>query len=79
MSDDTPAASAGASFAATFAVRAGLEPPTAAEIDEVLALAADAAHASERLAAPLVTWLAGRAGMSPGEARELVRRLRPPA
>lgn len=43
-------------------------PPTDAEIDELLALASVAAHASERVAAPIACWLAARAGHTPGEA-----------
>jgi hypothetical protein len=45
-----------------FAEQVGAEPPSAAEFDDVLKLAAEAAHASERTAAPLACWIAGRAG-----------------
>jgi hypothetical protein len=41
------------------------------EIDQILALAATAAHASERTAAPVACWLAAKAGLGPEEAREL--------
>jgi Domain of unknown function (DUF6457) len=47
---------------------------TEAEIDELLALAAAAAHASERTAAPLACYLAGRSGQSTEDALELARR-----
>lgn len=48
-----------------FARRIGVDPPTPEEIDALLELAATAAHASQRTAAPLACWLAGRAGESP--------------
>jgi hypothetical protein len=49
---------------AEFAREIGIEPPSAEEIDLLLGLAATAAHASERTAAPLACWLAGRSEMS---------------
>lgn len=49
----------------------GVEPPTQAETEELLALASVAAHASERTAAPVSCWLAARAGLPPGEVRRL--------
>lgn len=45
---------------AEFTAEAGIEVPTAAEIESLLALAATAAHASERTAAPIACWIAGR-------------------
>lgn len=45
------------------------------EVDALLALAGVAAHASERTAAPISTWLAGRAGLSPSEAKAKAERL----
>jgi hypothetical protein len=47
-----------------FATTAGIDPPTDNEIDDLLALAAIAAHASARQAAPITCWLAARAAMS---------------
>ena len=47
-----------------FAGAAGVDPPTLDEIDDLLALAAIAAHASARQAAPITCWLAARGGMS---------------
>ena len=41
----------------------GLEPLTEEEIAALLKVASVAAHSSERLAAPLCTYLAGRAGI----------------
>jgi hypothetical protein len=43
----------------------GVEPPDAAEVTALLDLAGVAAHASERIAAPLACWLVGRAGADP--------------
>lgn len=47
-----------------FAAAAGVDPPTDQEIDDLLALAAIAAHASARQAAPITCWLAARGGMT---------------
>jgi hypothetical protein len=46
---------------AEFARQAGVERPSAQQIGELLDLAGVAAHASERTAAPLACWIAGRA------------------
>ncbi|MGH9014491.1 MAG: DUF6457 domain-containing protein [Acidimicrobiia bacterium] len=53
---------------AAFAAALGVEPPTEVEFEALLALAAEAAHASERTAAPVACWLAARAGRTPSEA-----------
>lgn len=53
---------------ALFAAQLGVEPPSAAETEELLALAAVAAHASERTAAPVACWLVARAGTAPSDA-----------
>ena len=58
-----------------FAAELGAEAPSAAEIDAVLRLAASAAHGSERKAAPVATWLAGRTGRPVAELAELAERL----
>ncbi|HET8813353.1 MAG TPA: DUF6457 domain-containing protein [Solirubrobacterales bacterium] len=47
-----------------FAGELGIGRPTPDEIDALLELAAIAAHASERTAAPVACWLAGLSGMS---------------
>jgi hypothetical protein len=47
-----------------FARELGVEPPSPEQADELLALAATAAHSSERTAAPLACWIAGCAGAS---------------
>jgi dihydrodipicolinate synthase/N-acetylneuraminate lyase len=51
-----------------FAAELGIDPPTADEIRDLLQLAGEAAHASERLAAPVTCWLIARASVSPAEA-----------
>lgn len=58
-----------------FAELAGEDAPTAEEFERVLALAAEAAHASQRQAAPVACWIAGRAGLSLDEAIEIAKRV----
>lgn len=53
----------------------GVPAPTDDEVEAVLQLAGDAAHASERTAAPLSAWLVGRAGRPPGAAVADVQQL----
>jgi hypothetical protein len=60
-----------------FCARLGVEPPTTAEEEALLALAATAAHDSERPAAPLACWAAGKSGRDPGELGELARQINP--
>ena len=45
-----------------FAEKLGTAAPTAQEFKSILDLAAEAAHASERVAAPAACWIAARAG-----------------
>jgi hypothetical protein len=56
---------------AAFAVALETEPPSPEEVDRVLKLAAVAAHSSERTAAPVACWIAGRRGLDLDEAREI--------
>jgi hypothetical protein len=58
-------------WTAAFAVALEAEPPSPEEIDRVLKLAAVAAHSSERIAAPVACWIAGRRGLDLDEAREI--------
>jgi hypothetical protein len=58
-----------------FAGLAGETPPNEAEIGKLLKLAADAAHSSERIAAPLACWVAGRAGLDLDTAIDLAGRV----
>lgn len=62
-----------------FARALGVPPPSAEQIEEILALAGTAAHSSERSAAPLATWLAGASGRPPGELNELARQIAEPS
>jgi hypothetical protein len=55
---------------AEFAQKLGLDPPTEAEIAALLEIAATAAHASERTAAPIACWLAGRSDRPLDELRD---------
>jgi hypothetical protein len=58
----------GRAWLASYAEQLGLSPPTDEEFSAILELAAVAAHASERVAAPVACWLAGRAGLDLAEA-----------
>jgi Domain of unknown function (DUF6457) len=60
---------------AAFAREAGVEPPSVQEIRELLELAGTAAHASERTAAPLACWIAGRSGTPLAELRAAAERV----
>jgi Domain of unknown function (DUF6457) len=59
----------------SFARAAGVQPPSVDEITELLDLAATAAHASERTAAPLACWVAGRSGLELAELRQIAQRV----
>jgi hypothetical protein len=63
---------------AGFAEQLGTEAPTTDDFKAILDLAAEAAHASERVAAPVATWLSAKAGLSPEEAIVLARRVTQP-
>ncbi len=58
-----------------FAQRLGTESPTAAEFSALLEVAGEAAHSSERVAAPVACWVAARAGVSPEEALSAARQV----
>ena len=60
---------------AAYAERLGTEPPTAGELKAILDLAAEAAHASERIAAPVACWLSAKAGRSLEESLTLAREM----
>jgi hypothetical protein len=60
---------------AGFAEQLGIDPPTADEFKAVLDLAAEAAHGSERIAAPVASWLSAKAGRPPEESIALARRV----
>jgi hypothetical protein len=60
---------------AAYAEQLGVEPPTADEFKAILDLAAEAAHQSERNAAPVASWLSAKAGHSPADSIALARRV----
>jgi hypothetical protein len=63
----------------SFAEAAGVPVPNDREIETLLELAGQAAHTSERTAAPITCWIAAKAGLSPADALALAERLQPPA
>jgi hypothetical protein len=56
-----------------YAEQLGVEPPTVDEFKTILDLAAEAAHGSERIAAPVACWLSAKAGRSLEESLALAR------
>lgn len=60
---------------AAFAADIGMAPTTPEEFGQLLELAAIAAHASDRTAAPVTCWLAAQAGLDSGAALAVARRL----
>jgi Domain of unknown function (DUF6457) len=62
---------------AEFCARLGLDPPSKEEIVALLDLAATAAHSSERTAAPLACWVAGRSGRRAAELGEIAKEVTP--
>jgi hypothetical protein len=55
----------------------GTAPPSTEEFSTLLDLAGEAAHSSERVAAPVACWVAARAGVTPEQALSAARALRP--
>jgi hypothetical protein len=60
---------------AEFARRLDVQPPSDEEVEQLLSLAAAAAHASERTAAPIACWIAGRNPRALPELLELAREI----
>lgn len=58
-----------------FAEKLDTAPPTTEEFKSLLDLAGEAAHASERVAAPVACWVAAKAGVSPEEALAKAREI----
>ncbi len=56
-----------------YAEKLGTTPPTTPEFKMLLDLAGEAAHSSERVAAPVACWLAAKAGVAPDEAIRLAK------
>lgn len=63
---------------AAFAREVGVEAPTPEELGQLLRLAAVAAHASERPAAPLACFIAGRSDKPIAELLAAAERINPP-
>jgi hypothetical protein len=63
-------------WVAAYADAAGVPAPSAEDIDELLQLAAVAAHAAERTAAPITCWIAAVANLAPADARALAESVR---
>lgn len=57
-----------------FAQELGAEPLSEDEFTRILELAAEAAHSSERKAAPAACWIAGRTGKPLAELIEIAKR-----
>ncbi len=62
---------------AAYADKLGVAAPTEQELNGVLDLAGEAAHSSERIAAPVACWLSARAGVGLDEAMRLARQVDP--
>ena len=62
---------------AEFAEKLGVDPPTKDEVAALLDIAATAAHSSERTAAPIACWLAGRTDLSLDELQALAESVAP--
>jgi Domain of unknown function (DUF6457) len=58
---------------ASFAEAIGVEPPPSSTVDTLLEVAASAAHASERIAAPIACYLVALAGADPAKALAAAR------
>jgi hypothetical protein len=61
-----------------FAAEIGVPAPAREEMDEILRLAGVAAHASERIAAPIACYLVGLSGRKLPEALEVAEGIAPP-
>lgn len=62
-----------------FATELGTEPPSDEQVDQILKLAAIAAHGSERTAAPVACWVGAQTGRSPDSLREIAKDINPGA
>lgn len=58
-----------------FAEALGTTGPTTEEFNQLLDLAGEAAHSSERVAAPVACWVAAKAGVAPGDALAIAREI----
>ncbi len=67
----------GPEWIAAFAERLGVEAPDERTRTVLLELAGAAAHASERVAAPIACWLVGRGDVNPARALAIAREVAP--
>ena len=65
----------GSEWIAAFAERIGVDAPDEATRERLLELAGVAAHASERIAAPIACYLVASAGLDPVAALEAARKV----
>jgi hypothetical protein len=68
-----------AEWVTAYAAAAGIPPPSDEDVEALLQLAAVAAHASERTAAPITCWIAATAGLTPTRALALAESMKPDA
>jgi hypothetical protein len=61
-----------------YAEKLGTTPPSTDEFKAILDLAAEAAHSSDRVAAPAACWVAANAGVALDKALEAARELGEP-
>lgn len=64
-------------FLAAFAAEIGVPAPSERESDALLEVAAIAAHASQRTAAPLACWMGGASGIPIAELLAAAKRVAP--
>jgi hypothetical protein len=62
---------------AAYAERLGVDPPSKEEVVALLDIAATAAHSSERTAAPIACWLAGRSDLGLDELKAAAESVAP--
>jgi len=60
---------------AAYAEKLGTDAPTPEEFGAILDLAGEAAHSSERVAAPVACWLAAKAGTDLEQAMQLAKEI----
>jgi len=65
-----------AEWIAAYAEKLGVAAPSDEDVNQLLAVAGIAAHASERPAAPIACWIAATAGVTPDEALKAAQALR---
>lgn len=60
----------GTEWIAAFATALDIPAPTDEQVEQILRLAGEAAHSSERTAAPVACWMAAAAGLTAQQALE---------